>query len=75
MSTASFPPCWERTVFLILEDIFFLIEKAKYFDFFYSEFVLEILIISHEKVKKTNKLNAEIYLTFSKKMKKQTPLG
>ena len=69
MSTASFPPCWARTVFFILEDIFFLIEKAKYFDFFYSEFFLEISIISHEKVKKTNKLNAEIYLAFSKKRK------
>ena len=31
---------------------FFLIEKAKYFGFFYSEFFLEISTISHEKVKK-----------------------
>ena len=39
-------------VFLFWNMTFFSIEKIKYFGFFYYEFFLEILIISHKKVKK-----------------------
>ena len=61
MSTASSSSCWAKVVFPVLKYTFFLIEKAKYFSFCYSDFFLEISTISHEKVKKTNRLNAESF--------------
>ena len=53
---------------------FFLIEKAKYFGFFYSEFMLEISTISYEKVKK-KQLNVESKIAFSKKLKNKRHLS
>ena len=67
MSVASYPSCWVRVVFFILKDDFFLNRKSQ-------EFFLEISAISHEKVKKPNKLNAKSYLTFSKKPKNKRHL-
>ena len=48
MNDDSSPSCWARVVFLVLEDDFFLIEKGKYFGFFFKKNTA----ISHEKVKK-----------------------
>ena len=48
--------------------IFFLIENSKYFSFF-NHIFLEILIIIHKKLKKTNGLNTENYLVSNKKPK------
>ena len=61
MSTASSSPCWANVVFPVLKDACFLIEKAKYFSFFYSKIFLEISTINHENVKKTNRLNVESF--------------
>ena len=63
MRVVNSPPCWARVVFPVLED-----------DFFYSDFFLEILAISHEKVKKTNRLNGKSYLAFSKSQKTNVTL-
>ena len=56
MSAACFLSYWARMIFHVLEDDFFLIEKAKYFDIFYSELFKKNSAMSHDNMKKQTSL-------------------